>query len=342
MSLSELLTYLRLHDVQLWLEGERLRLNAPKGVLTPELQAELTRHKAELIEFLRTTEAAARLTLPPIQPAPRTAALPLSFPQQRLWFLDQLTPDTATFNIVLTRPFHHPIDHVALERAFAEIVRRHKILRTTFVTEAGHPVQRIAPPAPFAVPVVDLQTWPEADRSREVRRLATLEAQRPFDLARGPLLRVTLFTLGAEEHWLQIVVHHIVFDGSSIPVLSRELDALYQAFTSGQPSPLPELPIQYADFAVWQRQSLQGEILQAQLDYWKQQLAGSLPVLNLPTDRRRPAIQTYRGALRSFEMDARLVEALNALGQQSGTTLFMILLAAFNTLLYRYSGQDEI
>ncbi len=192
------------------------------------------------------------------------------------------------------------------------------------------------------MPVVDLQTWPEADRANEIRRLATTEAQCPFDLMRGPLLRVTLYTLGAEEHWLQIVVHHIVFDGSSIPVLSRELDVLYQAFTRGQPSPLSELPIQYADFALWQRHSLQGEVLRSQLDYWKQQLAGSLPVLNLPTDRRRPATQTYRGALRSFEVDAHLVEALNALGQQSGTTLFMLLLAAFNTLLYRYSGQDDI
>ncbi len=135
MNLSEVLTYLRAHDVQVWLDGERLRLNAPKGVLTPELQAELTRHKAELIEFLRTAEAATRLTLPPIQPAPRTGPLPLSFPQQRLWFLDQLTPDTATFNIVLMRPFHHPIDLAALEHAFAEIVRRHEILRTTFVME---------------------------------------------------------------------------------------------------------------------------------------------------------------------------------------------------------------
>jgi amino acid adenylation domain-containing protein len=342
MSLSELLTYLRTHDVQVWLDGERLRLNAPKGVLTSELQAELARHKAGLIEFLRTAEAATRLRLPPILPARRSSALPLSFPQQRLWFLDQLTPNTAAFNIVLTRLFQHSIDHAALEQAFTEIVRRHEILRTTFVTEAGHPVQWIAPPAPLAVPVVNLQNWPEADRTNEVRRLATIEAQRPFDLARGPLLRVTLFTLGAEEHWLQVVVHHIIFDGSSIPVLSRELDVLYQVFTSGQPSPLPELPIQYADFAAWQRRSLQGEILQTQLDYWKQQLAGSLPVLNLPTDRPRPAIQTDHGALRSFEMDTCLVEALNALGQQSGTTLFMILLAAFNTLLYRYSGQDDI
>jgi amino acid adenylation domain-containing protein len=342
MSFQELLTYLRTHDVQVWAEGDRLRLNAPKGVLTPELQAELARHKADLIEFLRTADAATRVALPPIEPAPRTGLLPLSFPQQRLWFLDQLTPGTATFNIVLTRPFHYSIDVAALERAFTEIVRRHEVLRTTFVIEAGHPAQQIAPPALFSVAQVDLQALPAADRQGEVRRLAMLEVQRPFNLAHGPLLRVTLYTLGAEECWLLIVVHHIVFDGSSIPVLSRELDALYQAFITWQPSPLPELVIQYADFASWQRHWLQGDILQPQLDYWKQQLAGSLPVLNLPTDRRRPASQTERGALRSFEIDARLVEALNALGQQSGTTLFMLLLAAFNTLLYRYSGQDDI
>ena len=342
MSFPELLTYLRMHDVQIWAEGERLRLNAPKGVLTSELQAELTRHKAELIEFLHTAAAATQLTLPPIQPVPRTDPLPLSFPQQRLWFLDQLTPSTATYNIILSLPFHHPIDFAALERALTEIVRRHEILRTTFVLADGHPVQQIASPTPCSVATVDLRTMPEAQRQAEARRLASAEAQRPFDLARGPLLRATLYTQSVEEHWLLIVVHHIIFDGTSIPVLARELDALYHAFTVGRPSPLPELAIQYADFAHWQRRWLQGEILQQQLDYWKQQLAGELPVLNLPTDRRRPAIQTYHGALHSFEVEARLVKGLNALGQQNGTTQFMTLLAAFNTLLYRYSGQDDI
>jgi amino acid adenylation domain-containing protein len=342
MSFSELLTYLRTHDVQVWVEGDRLRLNAPRGVLTPELQAELARHKEELIELLRTADAATRVALPPIQPAPRTGPLPLSFSQQRLWFLDQLTPDTAAYNIVLMQPFHRSIDVGVLDCTFTEIVRRHEILRTTFVIKAGHPVQQIAPPAPFEITQIDLRALPEDERQSEVRRLATLEVQRSFDLAHGPLWRVILYTLSVEEHWLLIVVHHIVFDGSSIPVLARELEMLYQAFTTGQSSPLPEPAIQYADFASWQRHWLQGDILQPQLDYWKQQLAGLLPVLNLPTDRRRPAIQTDHGALRSFEIDTRLVEALNALGQQSGTTLFMLLLAAFNTLLYRYSGQDDI
>ena len=231
---------------------------------------------------------------------------------------------------------------MALERSLGEIVRRHEVLRTSFPTVEGVAVQRIAPVLEVGLPVVELQGLDEGEREAEVRRLAAEEAQRPFDLARGPLLRVCLLKLGEEDHGLLVTLHHIVTDGWSLGVFIRELSALYQAFSTGRPSPLAGLPIQYADFAAWQRGWLQGAVLEGQLGYWQEQLAGAPSLLELPTDRPRPAVQSSRGASAVFTLEAELTQGLKALSQRAGVTLFMTLLGAFMVLLARYSRQEDI
>ena len=268
----------------------------------------------------------------------------LSFAQQRLWFLDQLEPGQASYNLPEAVRLTGALDVGALERALHEVVRRHESLRTTFImTPDGRPWQVIAPPPRDVVPipVTDLAGLPAEAREAEARRLATVEAQRPFDLARGPLIRAGLLRLAADEHILLLTLHHIIGDDWSSSVLTQELAALYDAFSQGRPSPLPALRIQYADFAAWQRGWLQGEVLENQLGYWRRQLAGSPPLLELPTDRPRPAVQTFAGDYRSFTLTPDLTRRLKALAQREGATLFMTLLAAFEVLLYRYTGQTD-
>jgi amino acid adenylation domain-containing protein len=268
-------------------------------------------------------------------------SVPVSFAQQRLWLLDQLVPGNPFYNIPAAIRLTFPLNVAALEQSLNEIVRRHEALRTTFAVVDGKPVQVIAPSLTMLLPVLDLRTLPQSEREAESLRLATEESRRPFDLAHGPLVRTTLLRLDEADHVFLLTMHHIVCDGWSMGVFSRELAALYTAFARGRPSPLPELPIQYADFAVWQRQRLQGEVLEEQLAYWKQQLA-DLPVLQLPTDRPRPPVSTFRGAQQNVALSKSLTEALKALSQREEVTLFMILLAAFKTLLARYAGQDDI
>ncbi len=266
---------------------------------------------------------------------------PVSFAQQRLWFLEQLVPGNPFYNVPTAVRLTGPLNIAALEQTFNEIVRRHEALRTSFKLVESQLVQALAPRLNILLPVVDLQRLPAAEREIEVLRLTTQEAQRPFDLTQGPLLRVQLLQLGQTEHVLLLTMHHIVSDGWSIGVLIRELGVLYTAFATDQPSSLAELPIQYADFAHWQRQWLQGEVLSTQLAYWQQQL-DNLPMLELPTDRPRPAVQSYRGATQELELSLYLTQALESLSQSAGVTLFITLLAAFQTLLYRYTGQTDI
>lgn len=267
----------------------------------------------------------------------------LSFAQQRLWFLDQLQPNSDLYNVSGAVSLTGQLNILALEQSFQEIVRRHEALRTTFtIQEDGQPIQKIATSLHLSLPLVDLRELPEQKRLLEVQQLANQEAKRLFSLNCGPLLRTTLLQLSEVEHVLLITMHHIVSDAWSIGVLIQELAALYEAFTQSRLSPLLELPIQYADFAVWQRQWLQGEVLKTQLSYWKQQLAGIAPMLELPTDRPRSAVQSFRGAIQFFELSPNLSEALKVLSQRSGVTLFMTLLAAFQTLLYRYTGTEDI
>jgi non-ribosomal peptide synthetase component F/alpha-ketoglutarate-dependent taurine dioxygenase len=266
---------------------------------------------------------------------------PLSFAQQRLWFLDELVPDSPFYNVHAAVRLTGDLDRPVFERCLQEIVRRHEALRTSFVRAGEHPVQVIAPEVPFEVPLVDLRELDAAAQEERVHRLATEEAQRPFDLNHAPLMRATLLRLEEREHMLLLTFHHIVFDGWSLGVLLRELDVLYRDFFAAHPASLPALPLQYADFARWQREWLEGERLAALLGYWERQLAGSR-ALQLPTDRPRPTVQTFRGARQSFVYPPALVESLKALGAREGATLFMTLLAGFKTLLHRYTKEEDI
>jgi amino acid adenylation domain-containing protein len=277
---------------------------------------------------------------PPLVPQPRTGDLPLSFAQQRLWFLDRLAPDNPFYNMFTVVRLSGALDRAALQQAFQEIVRRHEALRTTFRLAGGRPVQVIDPAPSFEAPLVDLTGLPAA--GPELARLADEESQRPFDLSRGPLLRASLVRLGAAEHTLLVNVHHIVSDGWSMGILFSELAALYGAFAQGEPSPLPELPIQYADFAVWQRSWLQGERLEAELGYWRRQLAGVSETLQLPYDHPRPALESFRGGAVSFTLPAGLMRGLEALTRRGGATPSITLLAGFNALLSRYSGREDL
>jgi amino acid adenylation domain-containing protein len=295
---------------------------------------------AAYIETLRQTAPA--LPRPAPLPVARNCLLPLSFAQQRLWFLDQLEPQSPLYNMPRAVRLRGPLHVEALQRALSAIVSRHEALRTTFVAVAGSPVQVIAAPCAVALSINDLSACSAAEQEAEVQRLLEQEGQRPFDLTTDVMLRASLLRLGAAEHILLLVTHHIAADGWSMGVLWQELSMCYDAFLAGKPPILPGLPIQYADFAVWQRQWLQGEYLETQLVYWKQQLHNVPPMLELPTDRPRPAIQSCRGARQTVQLSKTLSQALKALGQRTGSTLFMTLLAAFKVLLQRYTGQNDI
>ena len=268
--------------------------------------------------------------------------MPLSFGQQRLWFIDQLEPGNPVYNTTRGVRLRGQLDVAALERALTELVRRHEALRTTFRDVQGEPVQVIGDPEPFTVTVTDLSGFPEATREEEMRVRFREEVQQPSNLATGPLVRAHLLRLSAEEHVLLLSLHHIISDGWSMGVLVREVAALYEAYASGAESPLKELSLQYGDYAVWQREWLQGEVLDQQLAYWRKQLASTPPVLQLPADRPRPQVQTFRGAALPFKLPRELSEELRALSRREGVTLYMTLLAALQVLLCRYTGEDDI
>jgi amino acid adenylation domain-containing protein len=267
---------------------------------------------------------------------------PLSFAQQRLWFLDQFEPNNPFYNLPKAIHMKGALNMEALRKSLDAIVARHESLRTTIDSVDGKPIQVISENRALDLSLIDLSESPRAEREKEMQRLLKEESQRPFNLSQDLMLRAALLRLGQEEHVLFLVMHHIASDGWSMAVLSKELTELYESFVTGKPSPLPELPIQYADFSVWQRNWLQGEVLETQFSYWKNQLDGAPPLLELPTDRPRPAIQTYRGSKESVVLTTDLSEALKALSQREGVTLFMTLLAVFKTLLYRYIGQEDI
>ena len=265
----------------------------------------------------------------------------LSFSQERLWFLDQLMPRSPVFNVPISVPVSGALDRAVLQRCVAEIVRRHEVFRTRFLTVDGKPIPVISD-VPTTLETIDLTSLAESEQTIECGRLAKLEALRPFDLEGAPLIRTTLIRMSHEKSLFLLTMHHIVSDGSSILIFFRELSALYQAFTKGEASPLAELPVQYADYALWQRDWLQGEVLERQLSYWRNQLAGELPVLDLPADRPRPAVQTYPGDRVTVVLPAELTAAFTELSQREGATLFMTLLAAFKVLLQRHTGQEDI
>src|SRR6185369_15527537 len=294
---------------------------------------------------LQTLRSDAVAPAPPLVSIPREGPLPLSFAQQRLWFIDQLEPGSPLYNMPVALRVEGPLDSGVLALCLGEIVRRHEALRTVFaVFEGGdgEPVQIIQPAAPFVLPMIDLSGLPEGRREALALRLAGDEAGRPFDLARGPLLRGVLTRLSVESHVIALTMHHIASDGWSMGILVREVSALYTELAAGRPSPLPELPMQYADFAVWQRSWLRGEVLEGEISFWRRQLADLPPLLELPTDRQRPAAQSYRGASRPVLLSAALTRQAEALARREGATLFMVLLAGFQALLARTSGQDDL
>lgn len=349
-SIDEFLSDLYRLDVKLWVEGaeeksntdKRLRFSAPEEVLTDDFIEELKQRKSEIISFISQVQQSVQSPLEAIQPVSRQQDLPLSFAQQRLWFLEQLQPDTATFNIPSAVRLSGELNIGVFEKTLNEIIRRHEILRTNFILKDGQPVQVISENATLEIYQLDLHHLDKTEQEAEVIHLMTEEAQKPFNLAKDLLLRVTLLKLDKAEFVVFLTMHHIVSDGWSMEIFIRELVSIYTAFCKSKPSPLPELSIQYVDFATWQRQRLQGEVLEKQLSYWKQQLPGTLPVLQLPTDFPRSRIQSFRGANKTFTISDDLTQKIRTISQTEGATLFVFLLAVFKVLLYRYTGLENI
>lgn len=337
MTIIEFISYLNSLGIKIWLEGDQLNYRAPKGVMNPDLKNKLLGRKSEILAFLEEAKNATDSSFEPILSIERSGDLPLSFAQQRMWFLYQLESQSPFYNEGLQLRVEGVLNVEALQQSINEIIRRHEILRTTFPTVDGKPLQVISPSLTITIPVLDLQGLEAA----EIQQIVTKEARQPFDLSNGPLLRVTLLRLGSESHILVLIMHHIITDGWSMGIFIQELSILYRAFTLDSPF-LPELPIQYADFAVWQRQWLTEEIQKQQLNYWKEQLAGATPLLEVPTDKPRPPVQTFCGATQEFQIDQNLSDQIKIFSQQSGATLFQTLLAAFVILMFRYSGQDDI
>jgi len=342
MDTIEFINDLRKLDINLFMEGERLRCNAPKGTLTPALKSEISSRKSEIISFLH--QANNQTNTSAIAPISRTEnnSFPLSFAQQRLWFLNQLQPNSAFYNIPLGLHFSGQLNIAALESSLQLLINRHEILRTNFIAVGGEPVQAIAATRDFTLPVVDFRPLPASGRELEYDKLASQSVMYVFNLTQEPLLRAQLVQLTPTENVLLLTVHHIIFDGWSVDIFVQELTAIYSALIEHHAPTLPEIHLQYVDFAVWQQQWLQGEVLQSQLAYWQQKLAGMPALLELPTDRPRPAVQSFCGETQVFTLEQNISEALVSLSQQQGVTLFMLLLTAFKVLLYRYINQSDI
>ena len=341
-STFEFICQLKNLSINLETDGDRLRCHAPEGALTPTLRQEIAKRKTEIISLLQEAKQAKVSEQLVIQPVPRDCELPLSFAQQRLWFVQQLSPDNDSYNMLEALRLDGALNIVALEQSLNELVRRHEILRTTFPTVDGKPIQKIAPATTLNLSIHDLQGLSADEQTTQIQQIAESQASAPFNLAFGPLVQFTLLQLSLKEYVLLLKMHHIIYDGWSLNIFFGELSQLYAAFTQGLPNPLPELSIQYADFAFWQRQWLTGEVLERQVNYWQKQLAGVPPVLKLPTDKPRPPIQTFQGAAKSLVLDRELTQRLQHLSQQSDATLFMTLLAAFLVLISRYTGQPDI
>ncbi len=342
MKIVEFLSYLNSLDIKLWLEDEKLKYQAPKGAITPEIKQAIKQRKPDILAFLAAGKTTVNKINSTIIPVSRNKVLPLSFAQQRLWFLHQLSPDSQSYNLLEAMSLKGTLDQVALEKSLTELLHRHEILRTTFPMVNGQPIQNIAAPSPVSLSCEDLQGLSSDEQMAQFRELAIAIATQPFNLAQGPLIQFRLLKLGTQDHILLLKMHHIIYDGWSLSIFFRELSQLYHCFSQGLPSPLSPLSIQYADFAVWQRQWLTGEVLDKQLNYWREQLENAPLVLEIPTDHPRPPVQTFQGDGQSFWLEGDLSEKLKQLSHESGTTLFMTLLSAFFILLSRYSGQKDL
>ncbi|MEO6502840.1 MAG: condensation domain-containing protein, partial [Jatrophihabitantaceae bacterium] len=335
MNAYELLELFNRHAVGLEVNDGKLRCTAPKGFLTPDRLAELKRHKQQLIAILSgEPPGGGRLAPRPASDAP----LPLSFSQRQLWYLDQLSPGNPFYNNPSAFEFTGELDLAALRRAVSEVARRHESLRTVFGLVDGEPCQLVRPAAAVPMPLIDLADLPAPERLEQARQLTETDAQAPFDLAAGPLLRTSLLKLGEREYRWLVNVHHIVADGWSIGILVHEVGELYGAYLQGLPSPLPEPAVQYPDYALWQRERERD----GSLEHWKTRLADAPTLLALPTDRPRPATQRFRGERLYARADAETLAGLHAVGQAGDATLFMTLMATLSVLLWRYSGQDDL
>ncbi len=342
MNTIEFINYLRSLNIHLFIEGERLRCNAPEGILTPDLKSEISDRKAEIISFLYQANIQTNSTA--IAPISRTEnnTFPLSFAQQRVWFLNQLQPNSASYNMPFDLHFSGELNIAALESSLQLLINRYEILRTNFITLDGEPLGAIAATRYFTLPVIDLRPFPASERELEYQKLASIAAIYIFNIAQEPLLRAQLIQLTPTENVLLLTIHHIIFDGWSVNIFLKELTTVYSALVEHHTPTLPEIRLQYVDFAVWQRQWLQGEVLESQLAYWQQKLALMPALLELPSDRPRPAVQSFKGATQVFTIEQNISEALVCLSQQQGVTLFMLLLTAFKILLYRYTNQSDI
>lgn len=336
----ELMNRLRELGIKLQVEKDRLRVDAPKGVLSSSLRDELSSRKVEILHFLYNSTNTDYYAPIPLQRVPRDGELCLSFSQERLWFLYQLEPENISYNISQCVRLEGPVQVDVLKEAISEIIRRHEVLRTTFGEVGGQPIQVISPPSAIDIYIKDLQAVPDNERMTKARQIAIQEMQRPFDLRKGPLIRVALLRLSPEDHLLVNTIHHIIADGWSLGVFAREFEILYRSFARGQITPLPELSLQYADFAYSHRLWMQGGILEPHLAYWKQKLS-DIPVLQLPTDRPRPVAQRYCGSRKWFKISSHVLDMLGHFNQDHRVTPFMTLLAAFKALLYRYTGQRD-
>jgi len=339
---TELLATLRDLNIKVYVEDGSLKCKAPQNTLTDEIKTLLKTRKEQLIEILSQAE---QYNDAPITPVLRTIPIPLSYAQQRLWFLDQLESGSAFYNIPIALNLSGRLNVLALQQSINEVVRRHESLRTAFVTVNGQPMQELKPDLVVPIMQVDMTLLSGQARQTSIQSLCGQEIAKPFALSSDPLIRITLINLcqgDRQEYILLMTLHNIVSDGWSSALLTREFVALYQAFSAGKPSPLTELAIQYADFAYWQRQWLSGDILQRQIDYWQKQLNGIPELLELPTDFPRPPVISYCGANYTFSIPLALAEQFRALSRQHNATLFMALLAAFNVLLFRYSHQQDV
>ena len=338
---------LRSQDVQVWADGDTLRCNGPKEVLTSGLMAELRSRKSDLLAFLRVhgwPNGSPGMDSTPmweqIPPTDRNQPSSLSYAQERMWFLSRVDGNTAQTNQFQGFYIDGPLQVDVLERGLMAIEQRHHVLRTKIRTVEGVPMQVVSSSSSVRLPVLDLQQ--HADQDDAVKQVIRETAETPFDLEAGPLWRVRLLRLGPARHILLATMHHIICDGWSRGVLLNELAILYAAFSQGKACPLPKLSIQYADFAVWQRQRVPRAVLEQHIAYWKRQLAGAPPVLELPTDRSRPVIYRYRGQLERLEIPADITSGLERLSRRSRASLFMVLHAAFSVLLSRLTGSTDV
>ena len=341
-SIVELLNHLRSSNVALSLDGDALKCSAPQGMLTKELREELGARKPEIIAFLRASRELPRGVEKGIPRLDRSGPLPLSYAQQRLWFLNQLDPDSPVYNIGMPIRMRGILNVPALEQALRHIVLRHEDLRTSFIQVDGMPRAVIGDGADWKMKIVDARRFGDDGLGSELFQCAANESRELFDISKGPLFRASLLLIEPEHHFLVLTMHHMISDGWSIGVLGQEFAELYKAYATGREPSLTPLTIQYVDFAAWQRTWLESGELDRQLPYWKKQLAGAPPVLGFPADHRRPQTESFHGARAKLIVPKDLVLELEQLSQRNGVTLFMTLLAAFNVLLARYTGQDDI